>query len=238
MNSVAISSGGLDSTTLIYEMMHIGYVPHVLSFDYGQRHAKELKFAKQTAEDLKLQWDLIPIHIASLLARSHSSLVDPMADVPEGHYAQESMKHTVVPNRNMVMLSIAAAVGIAEEVAVLGIGVHAGDHFIYPDCRPEFIRATQSAITVGNEGFGDLHIYSPFIKKTKTDIARLAMELGVPIEQTWSCYKGGDFHCGRCGTCVERQEAIWEADPKFEDPTIYLDTKYWKTVTKLEGVNA
>jgi 7-cyano-7-deazaguanine synthase len=161
------------------------------------------------------------------ISGAQSSLVNGDVHVPDGAYDSESMKATVVPNRNMVMLSMATAICIAQEGSFVATGVHAGDHAIYPDCRPDFIMKFQAAALSANDGFIDsnFEVLTPFIVKTKTDIARLAQELEVPISRTWSCYKGGMFHCGRCGTCVERLEALHDAG--VEDETVYMDKYYW-----------
>ncbi len=251
MKAVIINSGGMDSTTLVYDAVEEGYDVTTLSFDYGQRHNKELIFAHATAERLGLQWRRVDVSfLASLFSNlgSQSVLVNQENDVPEGHYAQDNMKQTVVPNRNMIMLSIAAGVAISAEADVLMAGMHAGDHFIYPDCRPQFAYYLNAALVYGNEGFGTipeldliqeegtyLHqfLLTPYIRKTKEEIAKAAIELRVPLEKTWSCYKGGPTHCGKCGTCVERIEAIQGAiakwHPEYVDPTPYMDHEFWKT---------
>lgn len=279
-DSVAIVSGGLDSTTLVYDMLDKGYRPHLLSFNYGQRHKKELQFAGFTARNIGLKHDIVDLtgltHLISNSAltsdHKHAEGND-IIEVPEGHYAEETMKATVVPNRNMIMLSIAAGLAVNNRYRTIGIGVHAGDHFVYPDCRPEFIFAAGQTILAGNKGFHNfftgsiedyrekagnelanaaiamgikqtaLPIYAPFMERTKANIAYRALELGVPLHLTWSCYKGGENHCGRCGTCVERLEAIADAQQVamenelnhgrlIEDQTLYEDNEFWKTVTK------
>lgn len=227
MRSVAIVSGGMDSVTLAYKLAFEGDELHMLSFDYGQRHAKELEFAGYVAQRLSARHDVIDLRFTALIGSS--ALTGPQ-DVPDGHYAKDTMSQTVVPNRNMMMLSIAAAVAISEGADRVVTGVHAGDHFIYPDCRPEFIDACCDTVLIGNRGFttpGFRGIEAPFLYMSKTEIAALGERLGVPWELTWSCYKGGAVHCGRCGTCVERQEAMHEA--LIDDPTEYQDTEYWKT---------
>jgi 7-cyano-7-deazaguanine synthase len=227
---IAVVSGGLDSVTMLYDLLNRGDEVEVLSFDYGQRHVKELTQARHFAQNLKLRHHTIHmIDYGQAVADSGSSLVDLNADIPEGSYDDENMKATVVPNRNMVMLSMAAGVAIASKAEYIATAVHAGDHAIYPDCRPSFIHRAEAAIKTGNEGFIDPHfeIRTPYIYRTKTDIARRAKELKVPVELTWSCYKGGQTHCGRCGTCVERLEALHDAG--VEDKTVYLDTNFWKT---------
>jgi 7-cyano-7-deazaguanine synthase len=245
-DSVAIFSGGLDSTTLVYDLVSKGRIPLLVSFDYGQRHKKELSCARLIANRLGLDHHVVDLSgISNLLATSGSVLVDSTTDVPDGHYSEKTMKTTVVPNRNMIMLAIAAGVAVASNASDVFFGVHSGDHFIYPDCRPAFVEAMNTATILGNVGFGTIptsldsdFIKAPFLYYLKADIAYLAFELNVPVEETWSCYKGGKFHCGRCGTCVERLEALHEASTRYYgvsgelrfDPTVYEDKTYWRTV--------
>lgn len=253
---VIINSGGLDSSTLMYYAKENGYKIISLSFDYGQRHVKELECAKEIAELCGAEWHKIDMSFLGPLFASQGSASSLVSgnDVPDGHYAEDTMKQTVVPNRNMIMLSIAAGVAVASGASGVWTGVHAGDHFIYPDCRPQFIAALNAAMVYGNEGFGTIpeipqgtvpinFLQAPFLHNTKADIASMALLFAVPLEKTWSCYKGGDMHCGRCGTCVERLEAIDEAIRRlsdlqlhdlepFVDGTPYADIDYWKTVTK------
>jgi len=227
---IAIVSGGLDSVTMLYDLVSQGDTLEVVSFNYGQRHVKELTQASMIVSSLGLIHRVIDIpSYGRAITHGESSLVDPFTDVPEGSYDDDTMKATVVPNRNMVMLSMAAGVAIASKAQYIATAVHAGDHAIYPDCRSSFISRAQAAIQTGNEGFIDpsFSILVPYLFKTKTDIARRAGALGVPIELTWSCYKGKTVHCGRCGTCVERLEALHDAG--VEDKTVYSDTRFWKT---------
>lgn len=228
MKAVAIVSGGLDSVTLAYLLDSMGYKLHLLSFNYGQRHKKELDFARLAAKDLKAEFDIVDLSALGGLLKG-SALTDNI-EVPDGHYASENMKITVVPNRNAIMLSIAYGIAVAENADVVATGVHGGDHFIYPDCRERFIHAFDIASALGNEGFGnkDLKIIAPFNASTKADIVSLGVEVGVPYDKTWSCYKGGEKHCGRCATCVERQEAFALAG--VPDPTEYEDPNYFKTL--------
>jgi 7-cyano-7-deazaguanine synthase len=228
-NGVAIVSGGLDSVTLLHHLVEkMGAQPHVVSFNYAQRHIKEINYAQLAAERFGLHWSLIDlIDVGNEMRTAESSLVNPELAVPEGHYSDDNMRQTVVPNRNMVMASIATSICIAEEGGWIAAGPHNGDAAVYPDCRPVFWKALEEAIRQGNATFLDpeWEIKLPFIHWTKTDIANEAKRLGVPIEQTWSCYKGGDIHCGRCGTCVERLEALHEAG--VTDLTQYADTEFW-----------
>jgi 7-cyano-7-deazaguanine synthase len=207
--AVAIVSGGLDSVTLAYFLKDANYDLHMLAFDYGQRHVRELYFAHRAAERLGATFDVIDLSsIGALLGGS--SLTDMSIPVPDGHYEAESMKSTVVPNRNAIMLTIAYGVAVARQANVVATGVHGGDHYIYPDCRPEFVNAFDLMQRYAVDGFAkrDLHLYTPFIAKKKQDIVTTGHVLGVPFYDTWSCYKGGERHCGTCGTCVERKEAF------------------------------
>ena len=213
--AIVIVSGGLDSITLAYHLKALGYNLHLLSFNYNQRHKKELDFARMCAEDLKADIDVVDLSSVGVLLKG-SSLTDNIP-VPDGHYAAPNMSVTVVPNRNAIMLAVAYGAAVAESAERVCIGVHAGDHFIYPDCRPEFIYAFGEMERLANAG-GPL-LYAPFLEKSKADIVKIGANLGVPFEKTWSCYKGGSVHCGTCGTCVERKEAFELAG--ITDPTNY-----------------
>lgn len=222
MPAVAIVSGGLDSITLAYVMAKRTEQLHLVSFDYGQKHRKELLYAEQAAGRLGAAWTLIDL-AASGLTRLlvGSALTDNAVSVPDGHYAEESMKVTIVPNRNAMMLAIACAAAASDGANIVGVAVHSGDHFIYPDCRPEFIRAFQSMERLAMD-MPQLVIEAPFLTKTKADIVRAGAALSVPFDETWSCYKGGELHCGTCGTCVERKEAFALAG--ITDPTRYIES--------------
>ena len=218
--AIAIVSGGLDSVTLAYLMKSRGYDLHLLSFDYGQKHKKELEFARICAADLGARHDLVDISSFSPLIGG-SALTDENIAVPHGHYAAPNMAVTVVPNRNAIFLSMAYGVAVAENANRVAIGVHGGDHFVYPDCRPDFLEQFEKmqVLAVGGFGAPDLELEAPFCATDKTGIVREGARLGVPFEKTWSCYEGGALHCGRCGTCVERIEAFAQAG--VPDPTIY-----------------
>jgi 7-cyano-7-deazaguanine synthase len=224
--AIAIVSGGLDSVTLAYHLasLEIDFELHLISFNYGQRHKKELVYAKRAALALGCQYDLIDLSVISPFLKG-SSLTDRIT-VPEGHYAAANMAATVVPNRNAMMLSVAYAIAVAEGAQVVATGVHAGDHPIYPDCRPAFIEAFNTMEKLATEGYGHprLHLYAPFVHMGKHDIVRLGSSLGVPYGDTWSCYQGGENHCGKCGTCVERIESFIKAG--VPDPTLYEDKAF------------
>lgn len=228
MKTIVICSGGLDSVTLAHKVADERELTGLISFDYGQRHKKELEFAARCAERLGVPHHIIDISTVGK-ALSGSALTDDI-DVPEGHYAEDNMKVTIVPNRNAIMLTIAYGVATAQDAESVAAAVHAGDHFIYPDCRPEFVETFAAMQKTALEGVADIEFFTPFVHQSKADIAAEASRLGVPIEETWSCYKGEDIHCGRCGTCVERREAFDLAG--VEDPTIYEDTEFWMQAVK------
>ena len=234
MKAVALLSGGLDSTTLAY-YLRSKYDAELtcLSFDYGQRHKRELRAAKEIAEELGAEHHTVELRVQvppleHLVTKGlgyilgGSALTDESVPVPDGHYAEESMKQTIVPNRNAIMLSIAYGVAVARGAEMVAFAAHSGDHAIYPDCRPEFVEYLNLALRTGNTwATPQPDLVGPFLHMTKSDIAGMARDLAVPIERTWSCYKGEEYHCGVCGTCYERREAFEEAG--IVDPTYYVD---------------
>lgn len=210
-------SGGLDSTVLLYHLRNHGFQVSCLSVNYGQRHKLELRKAVEITRKLGVEHRICELgeSVASLLVGS--SQTSPQIDVPEGHYAEESMKATVVPNRNMILLSLATAWAISSKSQYVAYAAHAGDHAIYPDCRRGFADVMADAISMCD--WHNVALYRPFITKSKADIVRLGAELSIPSEMTYSCYKGGEVHCGKCGTCTERRESFQLAG--IPDPTPY-----------------
>ncbi|ASJ74361.1 7-cyano-7-deazaguanine synthase QueC [Granulosicoccus antarcticus] len=220
MNTLVICSGGLDSVTLAWKVASEAKLAGLISFNYGQRHLRELDAAASCAQQLDVPHDIVDLRaLASLLPGS--ALTDPDIDVPLGHYQEQSMRSTVVPNRNPIMMSIAFGVASARALDAVALAVHGGDHFIYPDCRPGFIHAFAQMEQQALEGVHCPQLQAPFVNGSKADIVRIGYDLKVPFADTWSCYAGNDVHCGRCGTCVERREAFQLAD--VTDPTTYAD---------------
>lgn len=217
---LVLLSGGMDSAVLLGTVMEQFDAKEVqtLSFEYGAKHNEaEHRYAMMLCEHYKVKNILIPL---DFMAKSFKSdLLKTGGEIPEGHYESESMKSTVVPFRNGIMLSIAA--GLAESIGAdeVLIANHFGDHAIYPDCRSDFIEPMTKAIAAGT--YEGIKLVSPFCSWTKAQIAKHGHTIGTPFELTWSCYKGGTAHCGKCGTCVERIEAFKLAD--IADPTIYRE---------------
>lgn len=217
MKVVVLLSGGMDSVTALY-LAHKEYeVVATASFNYGSKHnAKEIHFAKLHSERLAIPHFIIDLPFIDTLFSS--DLLQSGGDIPEGHYAEQTMKKTVVPFRNGIMLSIAAGFAESKQAEGLVIAAHAGDHAIYPDCRESFMRSMEEAIKVGT--YAQIQLIRPFISIDKAKIAQTGKDLNVDFSLTWSCYKGGEIHCGACGTCIERREAFLLAG--VNDPTEYL----------------
>jgi 7-cyano-7-deazaguanine synthase len=216
MKVILLSSGGLDSTTALYHLRSEGHEVKCLGIHYGQRHCKELEAAQTIADRAGVEYRLVDLSNVQPLLAGCSQTSDNIA-VPEGHYTEESMKQTVVPNRNMIMLSIAMGWAVSLKYDAVAFAAHAGDHTIYPDCRPEFIEKMQEAGQLCD--WHQVDLISPFAEWSKTQIVKRGIELDVPMDLTWSCYKGGEIHCGKCGTCTERREAFKLA--AVTDPTRY-----------------
>lgn len=228
MKTLVICSGGLDSVTLAHKVAAEQTLTRLVSFDYGQRHRKELGFAHTCAARLGVPHDVVDISAVGQLLTG--SALTSGAPVPEGHYAEDNMRITVVPNRNAIMLAIAFGVAAAEQAEAVAAAVHGGDHFIYPDCRPDFIEAFETMQRHALEGLASITLYTPFLRLSKADVVRERARLAVSFTETWSCYQGGERHCGRCGTCVERREAFHLAGPI--DSASYDDPDYWMTACR------
>ncbi|KAJ1625759.1 exsB protein [Pavlovales sp. CCMP2436] len=217
MKVLVLVSGGMDSVTVLHWAAREHELVGAISFDYGAKHNhRELPFAAQHAKELGIRHEIVALDFIDRLF--NSSLLKSGGDVPTGEYGNDNMKSTVVPFRNAIMLSIAC--GFAESIGAegLAIGAHGGDHVIYPDCRPEFMKAMGDAISFGT--YANITLLCPFQDTTKGGIVKAGIELGLDYAQTYSCYKGGEIQCGECGTCRERWQACEEAG--IQDPTIYL----------------
>ena len=202
-DSILILSGGMDSTTLLYDYRE--RIALAISFDYGSNHnAREIPMAQWHCQQLGIEHIIIPLHF--MAQHFESSLLSGADNIPEGSYDNENMKSTVVPFRNGIMLSVAVGMAESRHLKCVMMANHGGDHAIYPDCRPEFVDAFDRAAQAGT--YEGVRLLSPYTTITKADIARRGKELGVDFGHTWSCYKGGERHCGRCATCVERREAL------------------------------
>jgi 7-cyano-7-deazaguanine synthase len=219
MKVCVLLSGGMDSVAAFYDALGTHEVVACLSFDYGSKHnAKEIPFARLHAERNGVPHQVISLDFVNRLFKS--DLLQSGGEIPDGHYAEESMKQTVVPFRNGIMLAIATGYAESIDAAGLVIAAHSGDHAIYPDCREPFMQAMATAMGEGT--YAKIQLLRPFIGTDKAGIARRGVELGIDFSETWSCYKGGEIHCGVCGTCVERREAFMLAG--LLDPTLYEQT--------------
>lgn len=213
-DSLIIVSGGMDSITLLHEFKDS--IALAVTFDYGSKHnAREIPFAKMHCERLGIPHVVIPLSFMPKYFKS--SLLEGGEEIPDGNYDEDNMKSTVVPFRNGIMLSIACGIAESNQLKKVMMANHFGDHAIYPDCRKEFVDAMSLAMKNGT--YDGIEIVAPYTGITKTDIALHGKALGLNYEETWSCYKGGDIHCGTCGTCNERKEALREAG--IEDKTVY-----------------
>lgn len=213
-DSIIVVSGGMDSITMLYE--YKDSIAVGISFNYGSKHNdKEIAFARLHCQRLGIEHIEIPLSFMQQYFTS--SLLIGGEDIPEGNYNDENMKSTVVPFRNGIMLAIAAGMAESRGLKHVMLANHGGDHAIYPDCRPGFVNAMSEAISNGT--YDGITIVAPYTNITKTDIAKKGSELGIDYSETWSCYKGGDIHCGKCGTCTERKEALRDAG--IDDNTEY-----------------
>ncbi|MFC3120560.1 7-cyano-7-deazaguanine synthase QueC [Agaribacter flavus] len=212
---VVIFSGGMDSFTVLHKALSQGYEVYAVSFNYGQRHDKELIYAANVCKELSITHKIVDLtSLNPLLAGS--SLTDNI-DVPEGHYEETSMKSTVVPNRNMIMLSMAVGYAVSISAEAVYFGAHSGDHAIYPDCRTEFVEAMNAVCQIAN--YAPVDIRAPYLKNDKIEILAEGLSMGLDYRKTWTCYNGRDKACGKCGACQERLEAFEKN--KAVDPLEY-----------------
>lgn len=215
-DSVIIVSGGMDSITMLYE--YKDRIKLAISFDYGSNHnAREIPFAKLHCDRLGIRHIVLSLDFMRQYFKS--SLLEGAESIPEGSYDEDNMKSTVVPFRNGIMLSIAIGIAESHHLKYVMMANHGGDHTIYPDCRPEFVHAMSDAAVAGT--FVGVELWAPYTDLTKAEIAQHGKSLGVDYAETWSCYKGLEHHCGNCGTCLERKNALREAG--IEDRTLYED---------------
>ncbi len=212
---VVIYSGGMDSYTLLHQCLAAKKRVYALSFNYGQRHHKELHYAQKVCDELGLPHRVVDINAVNQLLLG-SSLTDDI-EVPEGHYEELSMKSTVVPNRNMIMLALAVGYAVSINARAVYYGAHGGDHAIYPDCRPEFVDKMNAVSQIAN--YEPVDIRAPYLNANKTEILKEGLLLGLDYRKTWTCYKGLEQACGKCGSCYERLEAFRENG--LEDPLTY-----------------
>lgn len=202
--AVVIYSGGMDSFTILQRAYKDGYDLYPLTFDYGQKHSKEIDYARRVCDELNLPHRIIDITAINQLLQSSSLTSD--KSIPEGHYEADNMKSTVVPNRNMILLSLAIGYAVDIGASKVFYGAHSGDHAIYPDCRPEFVRAMNAVTSIAN--YEPVEIVTPYLQGDKISILRDGLAMGLDYGKTWTCYNGREKACGKCGSCVERLEAF------------------------------
>lgn len=215
---VVIYSGGMDSYTVLHKAIQQGLTPYALTFDYGQRHVKEIDVARQVCAELGINHKVIDISAINELIGG-SSLTDNSIDVALGHYQEENMLSTVVPNRNMILLSLAIGYAVSLKAEQVYYGAHSGDHAIYPDCRPEFVAKMNDVAAIAN--YEKTEIFSPYLNDDKIGILKDGLAMGLDYAKTWTCYNGREKACGHCGSCVERLEAFSENG--IQDPIQYED---------------
>lgn len=212
---VVIYSGGMDSFTLLHRALARGLTVHALSFDYGQRHVRELDAARAVCRDLAVPHQVLDIrNLGTVMA---GSALTGAGAVPEGHYEEDSMKATVVPNRNMILLALATGYAVTVSADAVWYGAHGGDHAIYPDCRPEFVERMDAVCQVAN--YQPVRIEAPYLRADKSEILAEGLAMGLDYSRTWTCYNGRERACGRCGSCRERLEAF--ASQGVADPLVY-----------------
>jgi 7-cyano-7-deazaguanine synthase len=212
---VVVYSGGMDSYTVLHRAISDGYAVAPVTFNYGQRHVREIDSAAAVCAELGIGHKVVDVSSINSLIQGSALTSD--IDVPEGHYESESMKATVVPNRNMILLSLAVGYAVSLDARKVYYGAHAGDHAIYPDCRPEFVDRMNDVSAIAN--YEPVEIVTPYINVDKSDILRDGLAMGLDYGNTWTCYNGRDLACGKCGACVERLESF--AANGIPDPISY-----------------
>lgn len=206
MKVVVIYSGGMDSFTVLHRAIKAGHEVLAVSFNYGQRHSKELDYARRVCAEAGVVHDVVDITAMQSLMSNSSLMANSDDDIPEGHYAADNMKSTVVPNRNMILISLAIGYAVNEGASEVWYGAHSGDHTIYPDCRPEFVEAMQDVSLLAN--FDPVKVVAPYLYDDKIVILKDGLAMGLDYAKTWTCYNGRKKACGKCGSCVERLEAF------------------------------
>ena len=201
---IVVYSGGLDSFTLLNEAIRSGKDVSSLSFDYGQKHNKELHFVEKFCAQESIDSKIVDVSSIKELFQG-SSLTDEI-DIPKGHYEDDSMKSTVVPNRNMILISLALGYAVTKEAEEVWFGAHAGDHAIYPDCRPEFVEKMDTVARIAN--YSPIAVKAPYIAMSKTEILAIGLNMQLDYGLTWTCYEGKELACGSCGACHERLESF------------------------------
>ncbi|WP_461537096.1 7-cyano-7-deazaguanine synthase QueC [Spongorhabdus nitratireducens] len=204
--AVVIYSGGMDSFTVLNKAHKAGYELHALSFNYGQKHSKELEYAANVCASLGIPHKIVDITAINTLMSGSSLISNAEDEIPEGHYEEDNMKSTVVPNRNMILLSLATAYAISLKAGKVFYGAHSGDHTIYPDCRPEFVEAVNNVTKIAD--WQPVEIMAPYLYDSKIEILRDGLSMRLDYGQTWTCYNGREQACGKCGACQERLEAF------------------------------
>ena len=212
---VVVFSGGMDSYTVLHKAVKEGFEVLPLTFNYGQKHNKEIEYAEHACIALGVVPKVVDITAINQLLAGSSLTSD--IEMPEGHYADDNMKSTVVPNRNMILLSLAVGYAVSNDAHKVFYGAHSGDHEIYPDCRPEFVEKMNSVCAIAN--YDPVEIVTPYLALNKTDILREGLAMGLDYGRTWTCYNGREKACGKCGSCVERLEAF--SENQMSDPLDY-----------------
>lgn len=217
--TVVVYSGGMDSYTVLHRVLRETPNVHALSFHYGQRHSRELDVARDVCSRLGIEHQVVDITAIHGLI-DNSALTDASRAMPDGDYAEDNLTATVVPNRNMILLSLAIAKAVNVGASRVAYGAHGGDHVLYPDCRPAFVEAMNDVAAIAN--FSPVEIHAPYLRSSKSEILADGLAMGLDYGETWTCYEGRELACGRCGSCRERLAAF--AAHGVTDPLAYADT--------------